>query len=91
MLALEAPAGEAPLAGLAGAADAAALGAAAAAGLASPLTDELGAAFAVDAGVEGSDVALLALLVSGLDALLALLLTGLDFEAVPVDDFSESD
>ena len=90
MLALEAPADEAPLAGLAGAADAAALGAAAV-GLASPVTDDLGAAFAAAAGVEGSDVAPLALLVAGLDALLALLLTGLDFEAVPVDNFDESD
>ena len=64
MLALELPAGEAPLTGLAGAAEAAALGAAAAAGLASPLTDALTEAFAVLADVEGADVALFALLLA---------------------------
>ena len=66
---------ETPLAGLAGAAKAAALGAAAAAGLASPLTDALAEAFAVLADVEGSDVALFALLLAGLGAP--------DFGAVP--------
>lgn len=82
LLAVGLLADEAPLVGLAGAAEAAALGAAAAAGLASPLTDALDAAFAVLADVEGSDVAV--------DALLLAELGALDFGAV-LEVFRESD